>query len=159
MTDPAGHSPQDESTESPTRAVHELGSRLEHLFETIPSSSGGRWSNVEMASRLADQGIETTPAYIGMLRRGRRSHPSLAIINGMATIFGVPTAYFYDAAVAERLDRDLELLVAVRQAGMEKIALRASALSPKGLREIGMIVDAVRRIEGIDGELDDDESL
>ena len=158
MNDSAGPLPQDESTESSVRAVHELGSRLEHLFETIPSPSSGRWSNVEMASRLGEQGIETTPAYIGMLRRGRRNHPSLAIINGMATIFGVPTAYFYDAAVAERLDRDLELLVAVRQAGMEKIALRASALSPKGLREIGMIVDAVRRIEGIDDE-PDDESL
>lgn len=128
----------------------QLADRLEHLFATIPSPGGGAWTNVEMALRLESLGISTSPAYVSMLRRGRRSNPSLAIVSGMATVFGVPTAYFYDPEVANRLDRDLELLVAVRQAGMEKIALRASGLSPRGIREIGKIVDAVRRIEGLD---------
>jgi transcriptional regulator with XRE-family HTH domain len=146
----------DEELEPSAEATAEqlLGERLEHLFATIPSPSGGRWTNVEMAAQLADRGIETTPAYISMLRRGRRANPSLAILTGMAKVFAIPTAYFYDPEVADRLNQDLELLVAVRQAGMEKIALRASALSPRGLREIGRIVEAVRQIEGLD---DDDE--
>ena len=74
-------------------AEQQLGERLEHLFVTIPSPSGGRWTNVEMATQLGERGIETTPAYISMLRRGRRSNPSLAIVTGMAKVFAVPTAY------------------------------------------------------------------
>lgn len=136
--------------DAPGTAEQELGTRLEHLFATIPSPSGGSWTNVEMAVQLAERGIDTTPAYISMLRRGRRANPSLAILTGMAKVFAVPTAYFYDSEVADRLNQDLELLVAVRQAGMEKIALRASGLSPRGIREIGNIVEAVRKIEGLD---------
>ncbi len=145
----------EESEPSEASAEQQLGERLEHLFATIPSPSGGRWTNVEMAAQLAERGIETTPAYISMLRRGRRANPSLAILTGMSKVFAVPTAYFYDPEVADRLNQDLELLVAVRQAGIEKIALRASGLSPRGLREIGRIVEAVRQIEGLD---EDDDS-
>ena len=144
----------EESESSEVSAERQLGERLEHLFATIPSPSGGGWTNVEMAAQLAERGIETTPAYISMLRRGRRANPSLAILTGMAKVFAVPTAYFYDPEVADRLNQDLELLVAVRQAGMEKIALRASGLSPRGLREIGRIVEAVRQIEGLDEDDD-----
>lgn len=137
-----------EAQQKPT-PEQRLGARLDHLFTTIPGPSG-RWTNVEMAHQLAERGIETTAAYISMIRRGQRANPSLAIVTGMATTFGVPVAYFYDDNIAQRLDTDLELLVAVRQAGMENIALRASGLSPQGIREVGRIIDAVRRIEGLD---------
>ncbi len=143
------------SSSTPT-PEQRLGTRLEHLFATIPSP-GGRWTNVEMTNQLAQRGIQTTAAYISMLRRGQRANPSLAIVTGIAGAFGVPVAYFYDDNVADRLNSDLELLVAVRQAGLENIALRAAGLSPKGLREVGRIIDAVRRIEGLDESDPEDE--
>ena len=139
-------------------AEQSLGRRLDHLFATIPAPSGGAWTNVEMAAQLAEKGISTTPAYISMIRKGHRANPSLAIVTGMAAVFDVPTAYFYDDAVADRLNQDLQLLAAIRQAGMERIALRAAGLSPTGLREIGRIIDAVRRIEGLDDPDDLDAS-
>ena len=133
---------------APTPAVM-LGQRLDHLFNTIPSPSG-KWTNVEMSQHLADRGVAASPTYIAMIRKGQRASPNSTLISSMAAIFGVPTAYFYDDDVAQKLNHDLELLVAIRRAGTEKIAMRASGLSPQGIKEVGRIIDAVRRMEGLD---------
>lgn len=133
---------------APTPAAM-LGQRLDHLFSTIPSPSG-RWTNVEMSQHLFDRGVAASPTYIAMIRKGQRASPNSTLVSSMAAIFGVPTAYFYDDDVAEKLNRDLELLVAIRRAGTEKIAMRASGLSPQGIREVSRMIDAVRRMEGLD---------
>jgi len=61
----------------------------------------------------------------------------------------VESKYFYSDTYAAALDRDLALLVAVRNAGMENINLRASGLSPAGLREVENMIEMVRRLEGL----------
>jgi len=127
-----------------------MAKRIEHLFETVPNGAKGHWTNVDLAAFLTARGIPTTGAYISMLRHGRRTNPSLAVISGMAVAFSVPTAYFYDDELAQRLDEDMELLVAVKQSGLANIALRSKGLSPRSLRELEQIIDAVRRIDGLD---------
>ena len=132
-----------------TGAVAELALRLNHLF-TCTTAPGGRvWTNPEMVVQLTARGVQVTPAYLSMLRRGKRENPSLVVMTGLATVFGVPTAYFYDPDTADRFAQDLQLLTAVRRAGLAQMVLRAAVLSPVGRREIAVVVEAFRRIEGV----------
>lgn len=132
-----------------TDAVAALARRLDHLF-TCPTAPGGRvWTNPEMVAQLATRGVQVTPAYLSMLRHGKRKNPSLTVMTGLASVFEVPTAYFYDPGTADRFAQDLQLLAAVRRAGLAQMVLRAAALSSVGRREIAVIVEAFRRIEGV----------
>lgn len=70
-------------------------------------------------------------------------------MTGLATVFGAPTAYFYDHPTADRFAQDLQLLAAVRRAGLAQMVLRAAALSWVGRREIAVIVEAFRGIDGV----------
>ena len=138
------------STAGTVDAAVELGQRLDGLFRATSAPSGRAWTNSEMAAQLKMHGVQATPAYVSMLRRGKRDNPSLEVLTGMAAVFGVPTAYFYDAETASRIDTDLQLIVAIRRDGLARIALRAAALSDTGRRELGVIIEAFRRLEGLD---------
>lgn len=135
-------------------AAGALGQRLDRLFKVTRAPSGRLWTNPEMAAQLSTHGIQVTAAYLSMLRHGKRENPSLEVITGVAAVFGVPTAYFYDAETADRIERDMQLIVAVRRAGLAHIVLRAAGLSEIGRREIGVIIEAFRRIEGLGDEAD-----
>jgi len=76
-----------------TGPVVKMAQRLNDLF-TCTSAPGGRvWTNPEMVAQLAARGVQVTPAYLSMLRRGKRENPRLAVMAGLAKVFGVPTAY------------------------------------------------------------------
>ena len=126
-----------------------FGARFDHLLRTIPSGAGGLWTNVQFAEALTDRGLPTSRTYVALLRTGRRVNPTGRLLAAIADILGVDVNYFFDDQYAAALDRDLALLSAIRTAGTERITLRASGLSPSGMREIEHIIDAVRRIEGL----------
>lgn len=126
-----------------------FGARFDHLMRTIPSPSGALWTNALFADVLTERGLTTSRNYVAQLRAGRRVNPSSRLVAAIADILAVDVAYFFDDKYAAALDEDLELLSAIRKAGMAGIALRASDLSPTGIREIAQIIEAVRRIEGL----------
>ena len=76
------------------------------------------------------------------------------IFEGLAAAFGVPPNFFFDQTAAEEIAAKLELLASMRDAGVQRVALRASELSPDGLRAIQSMVEHVRRIEGLPAEDD-----
>jgi transcriptional regulator with XRE-family HTH domain len=126
-----------------------LAAKIDHLFQTVRPRDR-EFSYEEVATAVREAGGPTiSGTYIAMLRKGVRDNPTLRHLEALARFFGVPAAYFHDDEVTRRIDSELELLVALRDAGVKSIALRAAGLSPEGLAAIRGMVDHVRRVEGL----------
>lgn len=125
-----------------------LVAQLDRLFSTIPRPDGrGLWTNEEAAAAMTRGGVQTSAAYLSQLRTGKRDNPSARHLAAVAQLFEVPVDYFFNAEVALKIDADLALVVAFRDAGVHQIALRAHGLSPEGLATVGQMVDYIRQHE------------
>lgn len=128
-----------------------LADALNHLFRTVPRSSGGAlWTNHDAAAAMTEAGVPTSAAYLSQLRTGKRDNLSARHLSALARLFAVPMDYFFDPAVADKINTDLELLTAVRDAGVQAIALRARGLSPESLSGVVDLIEHIRRLEGRD---------
>jgi transcriptional regulator with XRE-family HTH domain len=133
----------------PTRR-RTLAERVDHLFRTVRPGSRGEYSFEEVARSLQARGGPTVSAtYLWQLRKGLRDNPTKRHLEALADFFGVPPAYFFDDAVAARIDAELDLLVAMRDAAVRQIALRAVGLSPESLSAIADMIERVRQLEGL----------
>lgn len=128
--------------------------KLNHLFATVYPASRGPYSNEEAAAAIREQGGPSiSGTYIWLLRKGQRANPTLKHLEALASLFGVPPAYFFDDDEAARVDAQLELLAAMRDLGVRSVALRMAGLSPKSLSSIAEVVERVRELEGLtDGD-------
>jgi transcriptional regulator with XRE-family HTH domain len=126
-----------------------LAAQLNHLFATVPRAEGSRelWTNDEAAASMSATGVTISAAYLSQLRTGKRDNPSARHIAAIARLFGVPMEYFFDEETASKIDADLKLLVAVRDAGVQAIALRAHGLSAESLSGVADMIDHIRRLE------------
>ncbi len=136
-----------EATGKPRRT---LGERVDYLFRTVHPRGRGEDSFEEVATAIRERGGPTVSAsYLWMLRKGLRDNPTKKHLEALADHFGVPPAYFFDDEQARRIDAQLELLAAVRDSGVEGLALRAAGLSSAGLGAAGDVIDLIRRAEGL----------
>jgi hypothetical protein len=125
-----------------------LAAQLNHLFATVPRPGGtALWSNESAAVALTGDGVTTSAAYLSQLRTGKRDNPSARHLAAVARLFGVPMEYFFDEGLAAKIDGDMKLLIAVREAGVENIALRAYGLSPASLTGVADMIEHIRRLE------------
>jgi transcriptional regulator with XRE-family HTH domain len=127
----------------------DLAARLNRLFATVPRPGGGSWTNDEAAAGINETGVHLSGAYLSQLRTGKRNNPSARHLAAIARFFEVPVDYFFDSAVTARIDEQLELLIAMRDTAINKIALRAKPLSPGGLSGVAGMVEYIRQQEGI----------
>ncbi|MCR3751799.1 helix-turn-helix domain-containing protein [Lentzea californiensis] len=130
-----------------------LAARVDHLFRTVRSDDGGEYTFEEVAEAIRAKGGPTISAtYLWQLRKGVRDNPTKRHVEALAGFFGVPPAYFFDAAEAARIDAELTLLNALRDAPVRQLALRARGLSDKSLATIADMVERVRELEGLPQE-------
>lgn len=130
-------------------AERTLANKLEHLFQTVIPPGRGPYTTEEAAQAITASGVPISGSYIWLLRKGQRDNPTLRHLQGLADFFGVPAAYFFDAQVAADVDADLALLVALKDAGVQTVALRAAGLSAKSLHSINEVIERVRELEGL----------
>jgi transcriptional regulator with XRE-family HTH domain len=72
-----------------------LADRLNHLFATVLAPDAqGHWTNEAAVRAMSQMGTVMSSAYLGMLRNGKRSHPSARNLNALAALFGVSVDYF-----------------------------------------------------------------
>jgi transcriptional regulator with XRE-family HTH domain len=127
-----------------------LAAKVDHLFSTVRPRTGNEYSFEEVAEAIRAKGGPTISAtYLWQLRKGLRDNPTKRHLEALAGFFGVPAAYFFDDAEAERINAELALLSVLRDAPVRQIALRANGLSPKSLEAIAEMVDRVRELEGL----------
>ncbi len=131
---------------SPRRSVAE---KLEHLFHSVRGPRG-EYSLEEVAEGIRDRGGPTISAsYIWQLRKGVKDNPTKKHMEALADFFGVPAAYFFDDDAAARIEAELSMLAALRDAGVRRVALRAAGLSPRSLAAIQTIIESARDVEGL----------
>ena len=127
-----------------------LAERLDYLFRTVHPANRGEYSLQEVADSSSPSGGPTISAnYLWLLRKGLRDNPTKKHLEALAAFFGVSPLYFFDDEVAARTDAQLDLLVALRDAGVRNLALRAASLSPETLRAITEMVERARQIERV----------
>src|SRR5690348_17042679 len=115
-------------------ATESLAAKLDRLFRSFRRPQGGEYSYEVVARALRTRGGPTISAtYLWQLRTGRRDNPTKAHLEAIADYFGVSAAYFFDDAAAERVEAQLQLLTAMRDARVSDIALRSFGLSPETL--------------------------
>ncbi|XVS67675.1 helix-turn-helix domain-containing protein [Actinosynnema sp. CA-299493] len=130
--------------------VGSLAAKVDHLFRSVRPRDGGEYTFEEVAAAIrAKQGPTISATYLWQLRKGIRDNPTKRHLEALAGFFGVPPAYFFDDAQTERIDAELTLLTALRDAPVRQIALRANGLSAKSLEAIAEMVDRVRELEGL----------
>ena len=125
-----------------------LADQLDYLFRHVHGRDRGEYSYREVAAGIEAAGGPTiSPTYLMYLRKGERTNPSLQHLKALAAFFGVPAAYFLDKETTERVVQELDLLVALRDAGVRTLALRAADLSPDGVAALTLMAEEVRRAE------------
>ncbi|MEV0385132.1 helix-turn-helix domain-containing protein [Nonomuraea sp. NPDC050643] len=138
---------------APSEPGRSLAEKLDHLLRTVRSADGGEYTYEEVATSLREQGGPTISAtYVWQLRKGLRDNPTKRHLEALAQFFGVPPAYFFDDEAAIRIDAELALLTAMRDASVRQIALRSVGLSARSLTAITEMVERVRELEGLSDE-------
>lgn len=127
-----------------------LAEKLEYLFRTVREPGRREYGNEEVAAAITrDQDVTISASYIWYLRTGQRDNPTFKHLNALARFFGVPPAYFFDDDTGARVEAELAVLTAMKDAGVRDIALRAAGLSPRSLDAINDVISRVRELEGL----------
>ncbi|WP_244605070.1 helix-turn-helix domain-containing protein [Mycobacterium attenuatum] len=105
-------------------------------------------SNAAAAEAITKKtGVSISSAYLWQLRSGIKRNPTVQHLRAIAEFFGVSASYLIDPGVDPLIDVQLDLLQALRDAGVRDLALRASGLTPEALNSIAAILDRVRELE------------
>ena len=133
-----------------------LAERLNRLFAMVRARGGREYSNEQVAVEIGRvQGVVISQSYIWQLRKGKKDNPTLRHLQALADFFGVPAAYFFDDAVAARVDAQLGDLVTEQarrgshdpRDDVAVMAMRAGELSPERRQQVMDLLDVVYRLE------------
>ncbi|ORT57416.1 hypothetical protein [Streptomyces sp. CB03238] len=131
-----------------------LAEKLDHLFNARPGGRPPSHEEVATSINIAAGEKTISATYIWQLRTGRKTNPTKRHLEALARYFGVQPAYFLDDVHAERVDEQLALLDALKEADVRSLALRASGLSQSSRQSIAKLVNQLRDVEGL-GAADD----
>jgi transcriptional regulator with XRE-family HTH domain len=139
----APRSDDGEALEEPSDAL-DFAARFRRLISVIyPKDLGRPWRDTEIA-----EGTGLSGTYIGNLRKGTQK-PSLENALKIAKFFGVPLDYFSDSGTAQAVERDLRKIEALRDARVERIAMRAAGLPPEMQDAALTVVEHLRKAVGL----------
>jgi len=136
-----------------------LAEKLDRLWKTMHERGAPEWGYPEVSARIEAAGGPTVSgAYLWQLRTGRKTNPSMRVLEALAQVFGVSPAYFFDDEAFKRINEQLELIAKLRDSSAMRVATRAADLSPEALRAIAGMVEHARRLEGLSDEPDETPS-
>ncbi|MEH1124814.1 helix-turn-helix transcriptional regulator [Micromonospora sp. CPCC 206061] len=123
--------------------------RLNQLFETVrPEGSKDPYGDREVARAIKRKGTDISHSYIGLLRRGEKTNPTMLLVQALADFFGVAPAYFFDDTAYQdtlrklaelRAARELEELLADPRAAL--LAVKFRGLTDEGFAEALKVVE------------------
>ncbi|MFJ8787893.1 XRE family transcriptional regulator [Streptomyces sp. NPDC102462] len=129
-----------------------LADKIDALFRIVRRPNREQFSHEEVARACREATGESFSAtYMWQLRTGRRDNPTKRHLEALAQFFDVPVAYFFDDDQGAAIAKELELLGALRDAGVRSVALRAVNLSPEGVNTISDMIDVLARRESAAG--------
>ncbi|MEU0497977.1 helix-turn-helix transcriptional regulator [Mycobacterium sp. NPDC006124] len=105
-------------------------------------------SNAAAAEAITTKtGVSISAAYLWQLRSGMKTNPTVTHLRAIAQFFGVAPSYLVDPGIDPEIDAQLNLLQAMRDAGVRDLAMRASGLTPQALNSLRAMVDHARQLE------------
>ncbi|MFE2373613.1 XRE family transcriptional regulator [Streptomyces sp. NPDC059398] len=120
-----------------------LSEKLDTLFTTV-RKEGREYTYEEVARGCAElTGGTFSKTYAWQLRTGLRDNPTKRHLEALAAFFRVPVAYFFDDGTTERVDSQLAVATAMRNADVRDIALRAMSLDDAGRKSLARIIHEV----------------
>jgi transcriptional regulator with XRE-family HTH domain len=122
-----------------------LAQRIDKLFKSV-RPKGREYTYDEVAQGCEAVAGTFSKTYVWQLRTGQRDNPTKRHLEALAAFFGVPVAYFFDDEAARRIDSQLELAVALRDAAVRDIALRAMTLDEAARRSVAQILREISNI-------------
>jgi transcriptional regulator with XRE-family HTH domain len=129
-------------------ATSTLADKIDALFRVVRRPNRVPYSHEEVARACREATGESFSAtYLWQLRTGRRDNPTKRHLEALAKFFDVPVGYFFDDEQGAAIAKELELLGALRDAGVRSMALRAVNLSPEGAATISDMIDVLARRE------------
>lgn len=135
---------------APGAPTGSLADKINKLFDALHDDEGRPRSNDDVADAISRAGTRISASYLWLLRTGRRDNPGKNHLEAIAAYFRVPPAYFFDDQIAQEIHAELELLAAMRRAGVHELALRAADLSADSVRAIAAMVEHARRLERLE---------
>lgn len=131
-------------------APQSLAERLDRCFTTMHPADRGEWTYPEVSDALAKTGVKISASFLWQLRTGRRTNITLDRLRGLCEFFHVPVAYFVGGPEeVEHIDAQMAVVRAMRTPGVRDVALRASSLSPAGLRAIAAVIGELEGVQGM----------
>jgi transcriptional regulator with XRE-family HTH domain len=125
-----------------------LAAKIDRLFEVVRRPDREHYTHEEVARACREATGESFSAtYLWQLRTGRRDNPTKRHLEALAAFFQVPVAYFFDDEQGTKIDEELAMLGALRDAAVRNVALRAVTLSSDGLDTIADVIEAIARRE------------
>ncbi|WP_202231877.1 XRE family transcriptional regulator [Actinacidiphila reveromycinica] len=125
-----------------------LAEKIDALFRVVRRPDREAYTHEEVAGACRDAtGESFSTTYLWQLRTGRRTNPTKRHLEALAQFFRIPVAYFFDDEQGARIAAELELLGALRDAGVRSVALRAVNLSAEGMGTISDMIDLIARRE------------
>lgn len=103
-------------------------------------------SSLSLPGRAFRPGPTRSPASTWSTSSQTSSPGPGAHLEALAAFFGVPAAYFFDDDTAARVDSQLALATALRDAGVRNAALRISTLDDASRQSILRIVQEVTQM-------------
>ncbi|WP_433655176.1 helix-turn-helix domain-containing protein [Nocardia sp. CA-128927] len=124
-----------------------LAVKLDKLFKSVQPLSR-EYTHEEVAKGCTELGDGTfSKTYVWQLRTGQRDNPTKRHLEALAAFFGVPVAYFFDDETSERVDSQLALVAALRNADIRNITLRAMELDDSGRKSMARIIEEITRMQ------------
>lgn len=132
-------------------SVQGLAQKINHLFDTVRRPDGSMYSNDEVATQVSNLNPEGSISgnYIWMLRNGQRDNPTKKHLESLASFFDVGPAYFFDDSKSQVIATELAVLKAIKDGGVERIAMRLNGLTPQSLDAVKAVIESLRTAEGL----------
>lgn len=119
-----------------------LAETITRLFETIKRPDGRKYTVEEVADWCSSwliergQGGTFSKQYLSQLRTGVKLNPTKSHLEALAAAFDVDPAIFLDSERSQKILDDLDLVLALKEADVQQIALRTVSLNPANRKQL-----------------------
>ncbi|MEU1312969.1 hypothetical protein ABZ419_29300 [Streptomyces cinnamoneus] len=140
--------------------LRQFDQRLSELIATTAGADGNkRPGYARLAKEIRDTtGRTISGTYLWELATGKKRNVTLEQLDVLAEFFGVPPEYFLDDETGRRIDDRRRLAIALRDAKVRNLALRADGLSPDCLDALIAMVNEARKTQNLSSIDDDDDT-
>ncbi|MFI9240565.1 hypothetical protein [Streptomyces cinnamoneus] len=130
--------------------LRKFDQRLNELIAAIYPDERKRPGYARLAKEIRETtGGTISGTYLWELATGKKRNVTLEQLDVLAEFFGVPPEYFLSEEVAERVNAQLALAIALRDTRVRNLALRADGLSAATLDALLAMVNEARKVQNL----------